>query len=137
MNGRLKTILLVILLVVVAGIAVYKTHEKDALKEKALVIQEQKEKAAEAAKKPLERYVAPKQAVIGTTTYPDGELINIANENYAQFMGNKNNYNFENIVSKEINGAKLTATFNATVNGNTQQITMNFEQIDNVVQIVK
>ena len=137
MNGRLKTILLVILLVVVAGIAVYKTHEKDALKEKALVIQEQKEKAAEAAKKPLERYVAPKQAVIGTTTYPDGELINIANENYAQFMGNKNNYNFENVISKEINGNKLTATFNATVNGNGQQITLNFEQIDNVVQIVK
>ena len=137
MNGRLKTILLVILLVVVAGIAVYKTHEKDALKEKALVIQEQKEKAAEAAKKPLERYVAPKQAVIGTTTYPNGELINIANENYAQFMGNKNNYNFENVINKEINGNELTATFNVTVNGNTQQITMNFEQIDNVVQIVK
>ena len=137
MNGKLKTILLVILLVVVAGIAIYKTHEKDAAKEKALIIQEQKEKAAEAAKKPVEKYVAPKEAVVGATTYPDGELLNIANENYAQFIGNKNNYNFENVISKETNGNKLTASFNATVNGTPQQITMNFEQIDNVVTIVQ
>lgn len=137
MNGRVKTLLLVILLVAVGGIAIYKTHERDAAQKAELIKQEQAQKAKEAAEKPVEKYVAPKQAVVGATTYPDGELINLANENYAQFMGNSNNYNFENVVSKEANGNKLTVTFNATVNGTPQQITMNVEQVDNVITIVK
>lgn len=138
MNGKLKTIILVVLLVVVGGTAVYKMEKKD--KAKAAAVAAQQQKAAEeaaAAKAAMPKYVAPKAQVVGATTYSDNELINIANENYAQFEHNSNTYNFENVVSKQTNGNILTATFNATCNGQPQTITMSFEQNNNVVSIVQ
>lgn len=138
MNGRLKTIILVALLIIVAGTAFYKTEKHDKAKEAAAAAAAAQAKAA-AAEKVAEtpKYVPPVQQVVGATTYSDAELINIANENYAQFEHNNNTYNFENVVSKEQNGNILTATFNATCNGQAQTITMNFEQINNVVTIVQ
>ncbi|MGL4990784.1 MAG: hypothetical protein ACRC57_06415 [Sarcina sp.] len=137
MNGKVKTILLVLLLVIVAGTAFYKVEQNDKAKAKAAAEQQAKLQAEEAAKKAeTPKYVAPQQQVVGATTYSDNELINIANENYAQFMHNSNTYNFENVISKEQNGNNLTATFNATCNGQPQTITVQFAQVNNVVSIV-
>ncbi|MGL4759970.1 MAG: hypothetical protein ACRCWG_00705 [Sarcina sp.] len=146
MNGKIKTILLVVLLVVVAGVGLYKTEKSHEAKQKALVIQEQqvavakenKAKALEAQKEAYEKQQEQNQGsqVVGTQTYPDGELINIANENYAQFMKNNNNYNFESILNRQSNGDLLTVTFSATCNGNPQTITMTFKSVNSVVRIV-
>lgn len=137
MNGKIKTTLLVILLVVIAGAALYQNHESQEAKAKALAAQEAQEKAQE--KKPVEKYVAPpSQAtqVVGATTYSDGELLNIANENYAQFIKSNNTYNFTQVISKSSQGNELVATLAATCNGQPQNITIDFKQVDNVVSIV-
>lgn len=147
MNGKAKTILLVVLLIVVGAVGFYKVEKSHEAKQKQIAIQEQK--AQEAKQAQADKIAAEKAAyeaqqqqnqgsnqVVGATTYPDGELINIANENYAQFMHNNNTYNFESVQSKETNGDVLTATFSATCNGQPQTITMNFKQVNNVVTIV-
>ena len=146
MNGKIKTILLVGLLVVVGAVGIYKTEKSHEAKQKALVIQQQKEqevkaekaKALEAQKAAYEKQASENQAtqVVGTQTYPDGELINIANENYAQFMKNNNSYNFESILNRQSNGNVLTVTFSATCNGQPETITVNFESVNSVVRIV-
>lgn len=146
MNGKLKTILLIVLLIVVGAVGLYKVEKNHEAKQKQLAVQEQKveeAKQAQAEKIAAEKaaYEAQQQSqqsnqVVGATTYPNGELINIANENYAQFIHSSNTYNFENVLSKETNGDVLTATFSATCNGQPQTITMSFKQVDNVVTIV-
>lgn len=140
MNGRIKIILLIILLVAVGGTALYKTEKRDHARAKAAAIQQEKAKEAAAAAKAAEKkYVAPQtQAaqVVGTTTYPDGELLNMANEGYAQFMHNSNSYNFERVISKSTQGNKLIAEFAATCNGQPQTITIGFAQINNEVTMV-
>ena len=146
MNGKMKTILLIVLLVVVGIGGFYKLEKTHEAKQKQIELQEQKAqeaKEAQAQKIAAERAAYEKQAqnqqsnqLVGATTYPDGELINIANENYAQFMNNNNTYNFENVINKQTNGNVLTATFAATCNGQPQTITVSFEQVNNVVTIV-
>ncbi|MGL5576883.1 MAG: hypothetical protein ACRDCW_15195 [Sarcina sp.] len=147
MNGKLKTILLVVLLIVVAAIGFYKVEKTHEAKQKQLAIQQQKEQeakqeqankiAAEKAAYEAQQQSQQSNQVVGATTYPDAELINIANENYAAFMHNNNTYKFENVISKQTNGDVLTATFSATCNGQPQTITMSFQQVNNVVTIVK
>lgn len=136
MSGKVKTTLLVILLVVIAGVALYQNHESKEAKAKALAIQEAQEKADV---KPVQKYVAPPSPatqVVGATSYSDAELINIANESYAQFIKSSNTYNFTQVVNKSVNGNELTATLAATCNGQAQNITIDFKQVDNVVSIV-
>ena len=146
MNGKIKTILLVGLLIVVGAVGIYKTEKTHEAKDKAMVIQEQKAQAVkeqkaqeqEAQKLAYEKQKAEQQGtqVAGTTSYSDGELINVANENYAQFMQNNNSYNFESVLGRQTNGDVLTVTFSATANGKPETITMNFKQINSVVTIV-
>lgn len=137
MDGKLKTIMLVALLVIIGGAAIYQTEKSKEAREKALAIQEAQEKAAQ--DKPVQKYVPqPSQAtqVVGANSYSDAELLNIANENYAAYINSNNTYNFQSVISKSTNGNELTATFAATCNGNPQNITIDFKQVNNVVTIV-
>ncbi|MGL4740314.1 MAG: hypothetical protein ACRC41_05830 [Sarcina sp.] len=140
MNGKVKIILLIILLIVVGGTAFYKTEKTDQARAKAAAIQQQKAEEAAAAQKAADKkYVAPQtQAtqVVGATTYPNSELLNMANEGYAQFMHNSNTYNFQSVISKSSQGDKLIVEFSATCNGQPQNITVGFAQVNNEITMV-
>ncbi|MGL5820103.1 MAG: hypothetical protein ACRCYE_00490 [Sarcina sp.] len=140
MNGKVKIILLVVLLVVVGGTALYQTEKNDKARAKAVAEQQQQQAAAAAAQKAAEQKYVPPQTqatqVVGATTYPNSELLNMANEGYAQFMHNSNTYNFESVISKSTQGNKLIVEFSATCNGQPQNITVGFAQVNNEVTMV-